>query len=124
MIAVAARHAGWDVIYAGIRLAPDDIALSAVEEDADLIGISILSGSHLELTAQVLAGLRARGAGDIPVVVGGIVPRADVMQLVSMGVHAVFTPADYKLVEIVDVPPTLDLYKEGDRQKCRYRVRL
>lgn len=102
VIAVAARHAGWDVIYAGIRLAPDDIALSAVEEDADLIGISILSGSHLELTAQVLAGLRARGAGDIPVVVGGIVPRADVMQLVSMGVHAVFTPADYDLATVIE----------------------
>ena len=61
-----------------------------------------LSGSHLELTAQVLAGLRARGAGDIPVVVGGIVPRADVMQLVSMGVHAVFTPADYDLATVIE----------------------
>ncbi|MBK9032601.1 MAG: protein meaA [Myxococcales bacterium] len=102
VIAVAARHAGWDVIYAGIRLAPDDIAVSAIEEDADLIGVSILSGSHLELTAQLMAGLRARGGGDIPVVVGGIVPKPDVVVLLSMGVHAVFTPADYDLGQVIE----------------------
>ncbi|MBL8625499.1 MAG: cobalamin-dependent protein [Myxococcales bacterium] len=101
VIAVAARHAGWDVIYAGIRLAPDDIAVSAVEEDADLVGVSILSGSHLELAAQVIDGLRARGGGDIPVVVGGIVPRPDVARLEALGVRAVFTPADYDLAQVM-----------------------
>lgn len=101
VIAVAARHAGWDVIYAGIRLTPDDIAVSAVEEDADLVGVSILSGSHLELAAQVLDGLRAKGGGDIPVVVGGIVPRPDVARLEALGVRAVFTPADYDLAQVM-----------------------
>lgn len=101
VIAVAARHAGWDVIYAGIRLAPDDIAVSAVEEDADLVGVSILSGSHLELAAQVIDGLQARGGGDIPVVVGGIVPRPDVARLEALGVRAVFTPADYDLAQVM-----------------------
>ncbi len=101
VIAVAARHAGWDVIYAGIRLAPDDIAVSAVEEDADLVGVSILSGSHLELAAQVIDGLRAKGGGDIPVVVGGIVPKPDVARLEALGVRAVFTPADYDLAQVM-----------------------
>ena len=101
VIAVAARHAGWDVIYAGIRLAPDDIAVSAVEEDADLVGVSILSGSHLELAAQVIDGLKAKGGGDIPVVVGGIVPKPDVARLEALGVRAVFTPADYDLAQVM-----------------------
>ncbi|MBP8806191.1 MAG: protein meaA [Kofleriaceae bacterium] len=101
VIAVAARHAGWDVIYAGIRLAPDDIAVSAVEEDADLIGVSILSGSHLELTAQLMAALAARGGADIPVVVGGIVPKADLPRLTELGVRAVFTPADFDLAAVL-----------------------
>jgi (2R)-ethylmalonyl-CoA mutase len=101
VIAVAARHAGFDVVYSGIRLTPEEIVVSAVEEDADLIGISILSGSHLELTEQVMASLKSHRA-DIPVVVGGIVPKADVAALEASGVRRVFTPADYQLVDVLE----------------------
>jgi (2R)-ethylmalonyl-CoA mutase len=101
VIAVAARHAGFDVVYSGIRLTPDEIVTSAVEEDADLIGVSILSGSHLELTEQIMAGLAAHGA-TIPVVIGGIVPRGDVAALTERGVKQVFTPADYQLVDVIE----------------------
>jgi (2R)-ethylmalonyl-CoA mutase len=98
---VAARDAGFEVIYAGIRLDPAAIAATAVQEDVDVIGLSVLSGSHLELTAAVLAELAQRGAGDMPVVVGGTVPKADHAELARMGVRRVFTPADYRLVDIV-----------------------
>jgi (2R)-ethylmalonyl-CoA mutase len=101
VIAVAARHAGFDVVYAGIRLSPAEIITSAVEEDADLVGLSILSGSHLELTDEVLDGLRGHGA-TVPVVVGGIVPRADVEALLARGVRRVFTPADFQLADVLD----------------------
>jgi ethylmalonyl-CoA mutase len=72
-----------------------------VQEDVDLIGLSVLSGSHLELTAAVLAELAARGAGDIPVVIGGVVPARDHAELARIGVRRVFTPSDYKLADIV-----------------------
>ncbi len=101
VIAVAARDAGFEVIYAGIRLDPAAIAATAVQEDVDVIGLSVLSGSHLELTAAVLAELVERGAGDTPVVVGGTVPKSDHAELARMGVKRVFTPADYRLVDIV-----------------------
>ncbi len=101
VIAVAARDAGFEVIYAGIRLEPAAIAAMAVQEDVDVIGLSVLSGSHLELTRIVLAELAQRGAPDLPVVVGGTVPKADHAELERLGVRRVFTPADYKLVEIV-----------------------
>jgi len=101
VIAVAARDAGFEVIYAGIRLEPAAIAATAVQEDVDVIGLSVLSGSHVELTAAVLRELAARGAPDLPVVVGGTVPVADHAELRRLGVRRVFTPADYKLVEIV-----------------------
>jgi (2R)-ethylmalonyl-CoA mutase len=101
VIAVATRDAGFEVIYAGIRLEPAAIAETAVQEDVDLVGLSVLSGSHLELTAAVMAELRARGAGDIPVVVGGVVPARDHAELARFGVRRIFTPSDYKLAEIV-----------------------
>ena len=101
VIAVAARDAGFEVLYAGIRLEPAAIAAMAVQEDVDVIGLSVLSGSHLELTRTVLAELAQRGAGNLPVVVGGTVPRADHAELERLGIRKVFTPADYKLVEIV-----------------------
>ena len=100
VIAVAARDAGFEVIYAGIRLSPAAIAQTAVQEDVDLIGLSVLSGSHLELTAAVIDELRVRGA-DIPVVVGGTVPAHDHEALRALGVRRVFTPSDFKLTEIV-----------------------
>ena len=101
VIAVAARDAGFEVIYAGIRLEPAALAQTAVQEAVDIIGLSVLSGSHLELTRAVLAELRARGATDIPVVVGGIVPAQDHARLRELGVKRVFTPTDYKLTEVV-----------------------
>ena len=101
MIAVAARDAGFEVIYAGIRLEPAAIAQAAVQEDADVIGLSVLSGSHVELTRAVLDELRARGAGDVPVVVGGTIPARDHEALRALGVRRVFTPSDFRLVDIV-----------------------
>ena len=76
-IAVRARDAGFEVVYQGIRLTPAQIVAAAVAEDVHCVGLSILSGSHLQLVPEVLDGLRAAGAGDVPVVVGGIIPEAD-----------------------------------------------
>jgi (2R)-ethylmalonyl-CoA mutase len=95
-IAVAARDAGFEVIYQGIRLTPAEIAAAARDEDADVIGLSILSGSHLGLVPETLRLLAAAGV-DAPVVVGGIIPDADQAQLVAMGVARVYTPKDYRL---------------------------
>jgi (2R)-ethylmalonyl-CoA mutase len=101
VIAVAARDAGFEVVYAGIRLEPAAIAETAVQEDVDVVGLSLLSGSHLELTAAVIGELRARGAGDIPVVVGGVVPARDHAELARIGIRRVFTPSDYKLTDVI-----------------------
>jgi (2R)-ethylmalonyl-CoA mutase len=101
VIAVAAREVGFDVVYAGIRLSPDAIARAAVDEDVDVLGLSILSGSHMELVAQILEALARDGGGDIPVVVGGIIPRGDFERLREMGVRDVFTPADFALIDIL-----------------------
>jgi ethylmalonyl-CoA mutase len=113
VIAVAARHAGFDVVYAGIRLAPDEIAASAIEEDADLIGISVLSGSHVELTRDLIAALAKGGAKDVPVVVGGIIPKQDVPTLTALGVRRVFTPSDYQLVDVME--RIMDVVEEARR---------
>ena len=103
VIAVSARDAGLDVIYAGIRLSPGEIVASAVEEGADLLGLSILSGSHMELVEEVMTLLEQAGAArDIPVVVGGIVPPADAAALLARGVRRVFTPADYQVADVVE----------------------
>jgi len=102
VIAVAARDAGFEVVYAGIRLEPAAIAQAAVQEDVDVVGLSVLSGSHLELTGAVISELRARGGDAIAVIVGGTIPAADHAALRALGVARVFTPADYKLVDIVN----------------------
>ncbi len=100
-IAVAARDAGFEVVYQGIRLTPEQIVAAARDEDVDLIGISILSGSHLELVPEILD--RARIAGvEAKVIVGGIIPPDDARVLLDKGVAAVYTPKDYELVEIMD----------------------
>jgi (2R)-ethylmalonyl-CoA mutase len=100
-IAVRARDAGFEVIYSGIRLTPAQIAAAAVAEDVHCVGLSILSGGHAELVPDVLRRLRKAGAGDIPVVVGGIIPPADAEVLRAQGVAAVFTPADFGITAIV-----------------------
>jgi (2R)-ethylmalonyl-CoA mutase len=101
VIAVAARDAGFEVVYAGIRLEPAAIAATAIQEAVDVVGLSVLSGSHLELSKAVIDELRARGGADIPVIVGGTVPAHDHDALRALGVARVFTPKDFKLVEIV-----------------------
>jgi len=103
VIAVSARHVGFDVIYSGIRLSPDEIVQSAVEEDADVIGASVLSGSHVELAQQIMEKLDAYGARDrIAVVLGGIIPPHDFETLFGLGVKRVFTPSDYELIDIME----------------------
>ena len=89
-----------EVVYQGIRLTPEEIASSAVQEDVDVVGLSILSGSHRELVPRVVELLRAEGA-DIPVVVGGIIPPADVAALSEAGVARVYTPKDFELNRIM-----------------------
>ena len=100
-IAVRARDAGFEVIYAGIRLTPGQIAAAAVAEDVHCVGLSILSGGHAELVPEVLRRLRRLKAADIPVVVGGIIPASDARDLRAQGVAAVFTPADFGITAIV-----------------------
>jgi ethylmalonyl-CoA mutase len=100
-IAVRARDVGFEVVYQGIRLTPAQIVAAAVEEDVDVVGLSILSGSHLELVPMVLDGLREAGLSDVPVVVGGIIPEADERTLLEWGVAAVFTPKDYDATTIM-----------------------
>ncbi len=103
MIAVSAKHSGFDVIYSGIRLSPEDIVQSAVEENADVIGISILSGSHKEIVKQLFDELDHYNAKDkIPVVIGGIIPESDFAELKEMGIKAIFTPKDYDLMSIMN----------------------
>lgn len=91
-IAKALRDAGMEVVYTGIRQTPDEIARVAVQEDVDLVGLSLLSGAHLELFPRVLDALRAHGGGDIPVIGGGVIPDADIPQLEALGVRKIFTP--------------------------------
>jgi (2R)-ethylmalonyl-CoA mutase len=100
-IAVRARDVGFEVIYQGIRLTPAQIVAAAVQEDVHVVGLSILSGSHRELAPEVINGLRDAGLGDVPVVVGGIIPDADARWLREQGVAAVFTPKDYGITEIM-----------------------
>ena len=99
-VAVAARDAGMEVVYSGIRLTPEQIVASARDEDPDVIGLSILSGSHMELVPAILDQLRAEGV-DIPVVVGGIIPESDRQRLIDAGVSAVYTPKDFQFARIM-----------------------
>jgi (2R)-ethylmalonyl-CoA mutase len=100
-VAVRGRDAGFEVVYQGIRLTPEEIIAAAVAEDVHCVGISILSGSHMELVPLIVEGLRAAGLVDVPVVVGGIIPAADAAALRRAGVAAVFTPKDFGLTEIM-----------------------
>ena len=101
-IAVRARDAGFEVVYQGIRLTPEQIVTAAVSEDVDVVGLSILSGSHRSLVPEVLRGLAEHGADDVVVVVGGIIPEEDATWLKGQGVAEVFTPKDYDVAGILD----------------------
>jgi ethylmalonyl-CoA mutase len=100
-VAVRARDAGFEVVYQGIRLTPQQIVSAAVAEDVHCVGLSILSGSHMELVPAVLEGLREQGLDDVPVIVGGIIPESDGRKLVELGVAAVYTPKDFGLTQIM-----------------------
>ena len=100
-VAVRARDAGFEVVYQGIRLTPAQIVAAAVQEDVHCVGLSVLSGSHMQLVPAVLRGLRDAGLSDVPVVLGGIVPAEDAAELHAMGVAEVFTPKDFGLTEIM-----------------------
>jgi (2R)-ethylmalonyl-CoA mutase len=99
-IAVAARDAGMEVIYQGIRLTPAQIAAVARDEDVDVVGLSILSGSHMQLVPDVVDRLRAEGV-TCPVIVGGIIPEDDRPKLLAAGVARVYTPKDFELGNIM-----------------------
>jgi (2R)-ethylmalonyl-CoA mutase len=105
-IAVAARDAGFEVVYQGIRLSPEEIVAAARDEDVDIVGISILSGSHLTLVPRVLEGLKAAGV-EAKVIVGGIVPDKDGEALRRLGVAAIYTPKDFSLSAIMSDMLTL-----------------
>ena len=92
VIARALRDSGFEVVYTGIRRTPEQIAAAAVQEDVDAVGLSLLSGAHLELFPEVVEKLQEQGAGDIPVIGGGIIPEEDVPALREKGVRQVFTP--------------------------------
>jgi (2R)-ethylmalonyl-CoA mutase len=100
-IAIKARDVGFDVVYEGIRVSPEQIVASALEEGVHLIGLSILSGSHLALIPEVVKRLREAGLGDVPVVAGGIIPEADAERLRNEGIAAVYTPKDFELDHIM-----------------------
>ncbi|ATY14395.1 protein meaA [Amycolatopsis sp. AA4] len=100
-VAVRARDVGFEVVYQGIRLTPEQIVAAAVQEGVHVVGLSVLSGSHLEVVPLVVDGLRAAGAGDIPVIVGGIIPPDDAAVLAERGIARVFTPKDYELTDIM-----------------------
>jgi (2R)-ethylmalonyl-CoA mutase len=100
-IAVRARDAGMEVVYEGIRLTPAEIVNAALEEGVHVIGLSILSGSHIALVGEVMERLRKVGLGDLPVVVGGIIPPEDEKALLASGVARVYTPKNYDLNAIM-----------------------
>ncbi|OYZ97941.1 MAG: protein meaA, partial [Rhizobiales bacterium 17-65-6] len=113
-IAVRARDAGMEVVYEGIRLTPAEIVNAALEESVHIIGLSILSGSHVPLVRDVMERLRAEGMDDVPVVVGGIIPPEDEAQLKAFGVAAVYTPKNFELNRIMS-----DIVSIVDREAQR-----
>jgi (2R)-ethylmalonyl-CoA mutase len=111
-IAVRARDAGFEVVYQGIRLTPAQIVSAAVEEDVHVVGLSVLSGSHLQVVPAVLQGLKDAGLDDVPVVVGGIIPDGDARRLREQGVARVFTPKDFGLTDIMG--QVVDVVREAN----------
>ena len=112
-IAARARDCGMDIRYEGIRLTPSEIVAAAADEEAHVVGLSILSGSHMPLIAEVLDRMRAAGLGDVPLVVGGIIPEDDAARLHALGVAAVYTPKDFELNRIM-----MDIVGLADQTKA------
>jgi methylmalonyl-CoA mutase C-terminal domain/subunit len=92
VIARALRDSGFEVVYTGLHQTPEQVVSAVVQEDADAVGLSMLSGAHLSLVPKVFEGLASAGRGDVLVIVGGIIPDADIPKLTELGVAAVFTP--------------------------------
>ena len=114
-IAVAARDSGMEVVYSGIRLTPAQIAASARDEDPDVVGLSILSGSHLQLVPDVIAELAAVGVTS-PVVLGGIIPESDRSNLLANGVTAIYTPKDFDIARIMrDIAEIAATYRKSQK---------
>ena len=121
-IAVRARDAGMDVVYEGIRLTPEAIVTAAAEGNVHVIGLSILSGSHLPLVRDVVMRMQAAGLDDVPVVVGGIIPPEDEIALKKVGVAAVYTPKDFELNRIMtDVLRIVEEWRKPQRRTRRNR---
>ena len=97
VVAAALRDAGMEVIYTGLHQTPEMIATAAVQEDVDVVGLSILSGAHLDLVPEVMRHMRQLGLEGVPVVVGGIIPERDAEALKAAGVARVYTPKDYAI---------------------------
>ena len=116
VIARALKDAGFEVVYTGIRQTPEQVARAAVEEDADVIGVSILSGAHIHHVRKLMEKLREMNADDIPVVVGGTIPIIDVDELKKLGVKEVFLPGE-SLRRIVDVIRALAAEKRAKARK-------
>jgi methylmalonyl-CoA mutase, C-terminal domain len=115
VVVQALRDAGLEVVYTGLKRTPDEIVQAAIQEDVDLVGLSVLSGSHLPLSRRVVEGLRAQGATEIAVVVGGIIPPRDVEQLQGIGVSDVF-PMGTPLPEIVE------RFRKYQKDRCGRRT--
>ncbi len=110
VVARALRDAGMEVIYAGLRQTPEEIVESAIEEDVDLIGLSILSGAHMALFPRVISLLKRRKVAYIPVFAGGIIPDEDAKRLRRMGIRAIFGPGT-SLEEVITTARTIDRHR-------------
>ncbi|AWR99674.1 cobalamin B12-binding domain-containing protein [Metallosphaera hakonensis] len=112
VIARALKDAGMEVVYTGLRQTPDQIVRTAIQEDADVIGISILSGAHLELVPKIVDAMKRAGLNDVGLVIGGVIPPEDIPKLKSMGVDDVFLPGT-SLREIANKVSSLAISKRG-----------
>ena len=101
-IAIRARDSGYEVIYQGIRLTPEQIVSAALQEGVHVVGLSILSGSHVPLVQSIMAKMKESGLGEIPVIVGGIIPQSDEAALKAAGVAQIYTPKDFDLNQIME----------------------
>ena len=116
VIARALRDAGFEVIYTGLHQTPEQVVQAVVQEDADAVGLSLLSGAHLTLVPKVVEGLRAEGLDDVLVVVGGIIPEPDIPVLQQGGVALVFTPGAPLPAIVEQLADALDKREEAARQ--------